>query len=385
MVPAGPLSSATLRTDSPAPQTVCVRSTAPVGTSITASRHRDGPLPAALPSGGAWYAAAAYRPPSPARRSSPAWGSSATARATHWSPTRATWVIPLPSRPPEASDVPGAATARDESTSRPPPPATIRSGPAPAGNGAPRGRPVAPSSRVTVPSSPFATYTTGAPPAVPRPGGAQPARSSVAPASPRPIALAAAPTEPDRLVAVHTVGAGGLMGPSSAASLGRLFGRSCLALYGLVTARYSQARAGSTLPAWAPAHPQGAEAVMTPVPPTVLPPSQPGGAGPAAAAAGGPAAGGALRLWLLGGFRVEAGGRPVEGGAWRLRDARRLAKLLAATPGHRLHREQVLEALWPDATPERATGALHQALHAARRALRPDVSPRHGRHVLPPR
>ena len=64
----------------------------------------------------------------------------------------------------------------------------------------------------------------------------------------------------------------------------------------------------------------------------------------------------------------------MAGGAWRLRDARRLVKLLAATPGHRLHREQALEALWPDATPERPTGALHQALHAARRALRPDVT-----------
>ena len=107
---------------------------------------------------------------------------------------------------------------------------------------------MAPSSRVTVPSSPLATYTTGAPPAVPCPGGAQPARSSVAPASPRPIALAAAPPEPDRVVAVHTLGAGGLMGPSSAAPLGRLLGRSCLALYGLLTARYSPARAGGTLP-----------------------------------------------------------------------------------------------------------------------------------------
>jgi DNA-binding SARP family transcriptional activator len=40
--------------------------------------------------------------------------------------------------------------------------------------------------------------------------------------------------------------------------------------------------------------------------------------------------------------------------AWRLRKARSVVKLLALTPGHRLHREHVIEALWPDRDPTAA-------------------------------
>src|SRR5947209_5083892 len=56
-----------------------------------------------------------------------------------------------------------------------------------------------------------------------------------------------------------------------------------------------------------------------------------------------------LRIFLLGGFRVERNGHWVPLGAWARREAARvLVKLLATTPGHRLHREQVLDLLWPD-------------------------------------
>lgn len=72
---------------------------------------------------------------------------------------------------------------------------------------------------------------------------------------------------------------------------------------------------------------------------------------------------------LLGGFRVAAGGTPVDEAAWRLRKARGLVKLLALTPGHSLHREQVIEALWPDRQPTAASNNLRQALFVARRAL----------------
>jgi hypothetical protein len=58
-----------------------------------------------------------------------------------------------------------------------------------------------------------------------------------------------------------------------------------------------------------------------------------------------------LRIWLLGGFRVSAGERSIEDERWRLRKARSLVKLLALTPGHRMHREQVAAWLWPDADP----------------------------------
>ncbi len=77
-----------------------------------------------------------------------------------------------------------------------------------------------------------------------------------------------------------------------------------------------------------------------------------------------------LDIRLLGGFAVQADGTDVPDDAWRLRKARALVKLLALAPGHRLHREQVFEVLWPGRDDARAlTNNLHQALYAARRAL----------------
>src|SRR6476646_3570695 len=72
---------------------------------------------------------------------------------------------------------------------------------------------------------------------------------------------------------------------------------------------------------------------------------------------------------LLGGFAAEVSGVPVPDSVWRLRKARELVKLLALADGHRLHREQAMDALWPDRDPGSAANNLNQAVHAARRAL----------------
>ena len=80
-------------------------------------------------------------------------------------------------------------------------------------------------------------------------------------------------------------------------------------------------------------------------------------------------AGSRLRIRLLGGFDVEVDGRPVPATAWRLRKASELVKLLALTSGHRLHREQVIEQLWPERPPDAGVNNFHQALHVARVAL----------------
>src|SRR3712207_2601045 len=80
-----------------------------------------------------------------------------------------------------------------------------------------------------------------------------------------------------------------------------------------------------------------------------------------------------VRVRLLGGFGVWVGSRAVGEGAWHLRKARSLVKLLALAPGHALHREQVMEVLWPDLGMRRASNNLHQVLHAARRALVPSA------------
>ena len=79
-----------------------------------------------------------------------------------------------------------------------------------------------------------------------------------------------------------------------------------------------------------------------------------------------------VRVWLLGEFRVSVGTRTVEEGAWRLRKAAALVKLLALAPGHHLHRERAMDLLWPNLGRKAAANNLSQALHAARRALGPD-------------
>ena len=85
----------------------------------------------------------------------------------------------------------------------------------------------------------------------------------------------------------------------------------------------------------------------------------------------------ALRLHLLGGFRAERGGHVIPASAWLRRGAARtLVKLLAATPEHRLHREQILDLLWPEVDVDSALNRFGKALHAARRALEPELPAR---------
>jgi DNA-binding SARP family transcriptional activator len=55
-----------------------------------------------------------------------------------------------------------------------------------------------------------------------------------------------------------------------------------------------------------------------------------------------------MRIQLLGEFRINIGDRPIEVAQWRLKKSRSLVKLLALAPGHRLHREQVMDLLRSD-------------------------------------
>jgi len=87
-----------------------------------------------------------------------------------------------------------------------------------------------------------------------------------------------------------------------------------------------------------------------------------------------------LRIWLLGGFRVRAGSREIDPAAWRLRKAKSLVKLLALTSGHRLHREQVMETLWPHLDPAAASNNLRKVLHIVRRTLEPGAAGESGRY-----
>ncbi|MET0837536.1 MAG: tetratricopeptide repeat protein [Marmoricola sp.] len=72
---------------------------------------------------------------------------------------------------------------------------------------------------------------------------------------------------------------------------------------------------------------------------------------------------------LLGGFEVLVDGVRRPDDAWSRQAPAALVKLLALTEGHRLRREQVIDALWPDLLVDRAAPRLHKAAHYARTAL----------------
>jgi predicted ATPase/DNA-binding SARP family transcriptional activator len=83
---------------------------------------------------------------------------------------------------------------------------------------------------------------------------------------------------------------------------------------------------------------------------------------------------GPLHVTLLGGFSVGVGNRAAPG-SWRLRKSKTLVKLLALADGHRAHRDVLAGLLWPGLDMAAAANNLHQALHAARRALASDRLP----------
>jgi DNA-binding SARP family transcriptional activator len=76
-----------------------------------------------------------------------------------------------------------------------------------------------------------------------------------------------------------------------------------------------------------------------------------------------------IRVTLLGRFAVTVGGVPVAEAGWTRRHAAAVVKVLALAPGQRLHREQVIDLIWPDDTLAAAVPKLHKAAHYARHAI----------------
>jgi len=76
-----------------------------------------------------------------------------------------------------------------------------------------------------------------------------------------------------------------------------------------------------------------------------------------------------VEIDLLGGFAVRVDGRAVPSGEWHRRHAAALVKLLALAPRRTLHREQVIDALWPGISVDVAAPRLYKAAHYARRVL----------------
>src|SRR3954469_9645996 len=89
-----------------------------------------------------------------------------------------------------------------------------------------------------------------------------------------------------------------------------------------------------------------------------------------------------LAVHLLGEFRVSVGFRAINEREWTLRKAKSLVKLLALAPRHRLHREHVIDRLWPEMDPEDGANNLHRVLYTARRILEPALVPRRASSYL---
>ncbi|MEV4759042.1 BTAD domain-containing putative transcriptional regulator [Micromonospora sp. NPDC049559] len=80
----------------------------------------------------------------------------------------------------------------------------------------------------------------------------------------------------------------------------------------------------------------------------------------------GPSPDARIAVWCLGGFRMRVDGRVLDWSSIRPR-SRTVARILAMTPGRPIHRDKLVEALWPDADPATATRRLHVALSTLRR------------------
>ena len=84
---------------------------------------------------------------------------------------------------------------------------------------------------------------------------------------------------------------------------------------------------------------------------------------------------GTCAVQLLSAFQVEVDGRLIPASAWRHRRGAELVKLLALAPGHSLHREELMERLWPELAADAAAANLALAAKAAMfRELGLDVS-----------
>jgi DNA-binding SARP family transcriptional activator len=75
-----------------------------------------------------------------------------------------------------------------------------------------------------------------------------------------------------------------------------------------------------------------------------------------------------FRVSLLGAFALERDGVPIDTGLWQRRVSS-LLTLLATAPNHRCRRDDVIEALWPEASQERGGRNLRTLAYRLRAAL----------------
>ena len=81
-----------------------------------------------------------------------------------------------------------------------------------------------------------------------------------------------------------------------------------------------------------------------------------------------------LRLETLGAMRVSVGEMEITAENWRSARARRLFQFLLVHRFRWVPADEVIEALWPEADPEKARGNLWQSVHRLRRTLEPGLA-----------
>lgn len=80
----------------------------------------------------------------------------------------------------------------------------------------------------------------------------------------------------------------------------------------------------------------------------------------------------AVRVKTLGGFSVSVGGVPVPNSSWQSRVAREVLAMLVAARGIPIHRETLIDRLWPDEELDKASNRLSVALSTIRSVLDPE-------------
>lgn len=84
----------------------------------------------------------------------------------------------------------------------------------------------------------------------------------------------------------------------------------------------------------------------------------------------------ALRVYTLGGFRVLHDGVSIDPKAWSREKALHLFQFLITNRNRYLHKEQIIDQLWPEASLEAGDRDFRVALNAVNRALEPHREPR---------
>src|SRR5688572_28043308 len=80
------------------------------------------------------------------------------------------------------------------------------------------------------------------------------------------------------------------------------------------------------------------------------------------------------RIFLLGRFAVEVEGRSIPASAWKKRRPVEVLAALALAPGRMMHREELIDRVWPDKDLDAGANNLHRALHDLRRITDADLT-----------